>query len=156
MKYYPFVIVILIIGNLFFGYYFYANRNLSEDNKLNSYSSLDNSATCYFNKTASSSYYGFQNNIEFTNFKDQKSPNVITITGLNTTNPTAKGNNGEEALIKIFNDDSTVLLASSEALNQGKLFSYSISKKSKVASWVKQYDILPGSPFALLSMGYCE
>lgn len=71
---------------------------------------------------------------------------------MNTTSPVMKGNNGEDPLVIVGNTSNELTLASSNSF--GDVFFYKIYKSQKVATWYKSYDMF-GSPFAVLSMGYC-
>ena len=83
---------------------------------------------------------------------EQETPILITFAGLSTDNPMMKGNNGDNQLIKIKDDNESVVLA--EKSDFGDLFFYTIFKKEKVATWSKSY-MLINTPYAHLSMGYC-
>jgi hypothetical protein len=83
---------------------------------------------------------------------NQSEPLSIVFSGLDTSTPVMKGNNGEDPLLIVANTDTEMTLASSNTF--GDVFLYKIYKKQKVATWYKSYDMF-GSPFALLSMGYC-
>lgn len=83
----------------------------------------------------------------------QKNPIPLTFANLSGTNPTMKGNAGEVPIIILRNDNEVLLLA--EQSTFGDMFLYTIFKKQKVATWQKSY-LLIGSPYAMVSMGYCN
>ena len=82
----------------------------------------------------------------------QNKPGNLVFSGLDSERPVLKGNNGEDPLMIISNNEKEITLASSNSF--GDIFLYKIYKVQKVATWYKSYDMF-GSPYALLSMGYC-
>lgn len=83
---------------------------------------------------------------------EQETPVLLTFAGLSTENPMMKGNNGDSQLIKVKDDNESIVLAEKNSF--GELFFYTIFKKEKVAVWSKTYKLL-SMPYAHLSMGYC-
>lgn len=83
---------------------------------------------------------------------DQEKPILLTFAGLSGENPKMKGNNGDSELIKVKDDNETIVLIERSAF--GDLFLYTIFKKEKVAVWNKTYKLI-NTPYAHVSMGYC-
>ena len=83
---------------------------------------------------------------------EDKEPTLVTFSGLSTKNPKIKGNLGEGPLAKIKEDDETYVLL--EQNTSGDIFTYTIFKEEKIATWYKAYKMI-GTPFGMLSMGYC-
>lgn len=83
----------------------------------------------------------------------QENPIPIIFANLSGENPVMKGNGGDAPLTILKNDDETMILL--EQTLFGDSFFYTIFKKHKIAVWQKAY-VLLDSPFALVSMGYCN
>jgi hypothetical protein len=83
----------------------------------------------------------------------QKSPIQLTFANLSGANPIMKGNGGDAPITVLKNDNEMMLLVETNAF--GDMFLYTIFKKQKVATWQKSY-LLLDSPYAMVSMGYCN
>lgn len=95
---------------------------------------------------------GSNSKIEF-KVQKQKTPVQLTFSNLSGLNPIMKGNGGNAPITVLKNDDEIMLLAETNVF--GDMFLYTIFKKQKIATWQKSY-LLIDSPYAMLSMGYCN
>lgn len=150
---------IAIMLALFFFIFFYKNQSGYIDNPFkNSYTSNNTLSSdiiiCRFDIVSDFIKSGDDttSRIKYQTAK-QKDPIPLTFSNLSGENPVMKGNGGESPLTVLRNDDDILLLAEQSLL--GDMFLYTIFKKQKVATWQKSYDLI-GSPYALISMGYCN
>ena len=79
----------------------------------------------------------------------------VSFVDLDTKNPKMVANNGQDNLVKIYEDDQTLQMIEETPLNTGNVIVYTIFKKEGIASWSKQYRFL-GTPYAYMGMGYCK
>jgi len=154
-------IKILLIGVFVFAIFFYKGQtgqiNNPYQNLLTSNDPLSSELiVCQFDTTASFSREGndqdvSESKIEYSIDK-QSEPVVLTFANLSSS-PIMKGNGGEVPLTIVKNTDELMLLAEQSFF--GDTFFYTIFKKEKTAVWQKAY-LLVDTPFALVSMGYCN
>jgi hypothetical protein len=118
----------------------------------------DDVINCEFKVTSN---FVFENKIDtsdranrkvYYNTSEEKTPNLISFSGLSTETPRMKGNFGDEPLVILNNTPESITLATQNAF--GEIFIYNIFKEERVATWYKSYK-LADLPFSLLSMGYC-
>lgn len=86
---------------------------------------------------------------------ENSQPITISFTDLDTDKPKMRGNAGQDDLIKIVDTEDVVTLIEKSPLSMGTLQSFTVFKKTGVGIWTKQYDLI-GTPFGLVSMGYCD
>lgn len=106
------------------------------------------------------SNFVYQNENEAWSDKDRKvyystseeKPNLITFTDLSSKQPKIKGNMGDDLLTRLKDDEDTIVLLEKNML--GDIFTYTIFKKEKIATWYKSYKMIT-APYSMLSMGYC-
>lgn len=163
-KYGGLIILLLVISNI----YFFASKttgNVSGENDKeqttepsfkNYVLELGKSViNCEFKVTSTFSFKNTdgsdQSKVHYRSGEESSSVNII-FSGLDTTSPIMKTNNGEDPLMIISNDDQQITMGTTNMSQD--LFIYKVYKDSKIATWYKSYDLL-GTPFALLSMGYC-
>lgn len=85
----------------------------------------------------------------------ESQPNIASFVDLDTKSPKIVGNNGQDDLIKIYEDEEVVHLITKGTLDFGVAIFYTIYKKEGVAIWTKQYSLL-GFPVGYMAMGYCK
>lgn len=124
---------------------------------------LTQSATCYFESVTSTTFENPDDPfadiekrlITFSNEKQSK-PNIVAFVDLDTPNPKLTANQGQGELLKIVDTPEIVTLIEKAPVTTGdNVIVYTIYKTDGVATWTKQYKLLT-TPYALLSMGYCE
>ncbi len=158
-KYSSLIFVILIICSI----YFFSSQKNTSNNKESTISSpsFNNFSevlgvsviNCEF-KVFSKFTFSSLNKDELIKYgtSNQKQPVSIVFSGLDTKTPIMKGNNGEDPLLILPGTENEINLASFNS--NGDMFMYKIYKKQKLATWYKSYDMF-GSPYTVLSMGYC-
>ena len=152
---------LLIVGALIFIVFVRDSRGSIENPFKDSYTSVvplsSDIIVCRFDYVAD--FFESENNQDLSTAKidykigKQKNPITLTFANLSGQNPSMKGNAGEVPLTILKNNDEMMLLAEESAF--GDLFLYTIFKKQKVATWQKSY-LLINSPYAMVSMGYCN
>jgi hypothetical protein len=115
---------------------------------------LTQSASCNFEKDVSVEYPESSKTIRFTLNRNTQPINISFI-NIDTDIPIMRGNAGQDDLLKVVDNDDIVTMIEKSPLTFGTLQSFSIFKKSGVGIWTKQYDLF-GTPFGLVSMGYCD
>jgi hypothetical protein len=131
---------------------------------------ITKSATCSFNRLQSA-YFEFKDNkndnagrapssanemakIYFETSIESK-PNISAFIDLDTDNPKMTANMGQAEMVKIIDNEDSVVLVEKDTLSSGVLIAYTIFKKEGVGVWTKQYKLI-GVPLVYSSMGYCE
>lgn len=124
---------------------------------------ITQSATCYFGTVSSTTFENKDDpfadidarRIIF-NTEEQSKPTVVAFVDLDTPTPKLTANMGQAELVKIVDTSEIVTLIEKAPIVTGdNVIVYTIHKNEGVATWTKQYKLIT-TPYALVSMGYCE